>query len=127
MPWVTSVSEGRNSSSPSTIILECRWNSPSYYVGWYKDGILLSAEDLTEPPSPLQALQDRFRVACNYSAQSSVITITNVTRADNGNYTCAVSCGARRVDFAEIPSMLTDSITVTVPLYSECLYCKAHF
>ena len=103
--------------APNSIALECSWSTPSYYVGWYKDGILIYSEDLSVPRVPTPASAGLF-VVSDYNDQSSNLTILNSSVTDSGNYTCVVSCGARDVDFSNINSTLMG--TVEVLMFGEC-------
>ena len=93
--------------------LQCSWNSSSYYVGWYKDGSLIYSEDLSVP-SVLTPASARLFVVSGYNDRSSNLTILSNSVANSGNYTCVVSCGARDVNFVDIPSDLSSSISVSV-------------
>ena len=93
--------------------LQCSWNSSSYYVGWYKDGSLIYSEDLSVPSVLTPASAGLF-VVSGYNDRSSNLTILSSSVADSGNYTCVVSCGARDVNFVDIPSDLSSSISVSV-------------
>ena len=102
--------------APNTITLQCDWSNTSYYVAWYKDGVLISSEDLgsntTLMPPSIGA------VSSSFGERMSVLTIMNSSFNDSGNYTCAVSCGARDVEFDNITSTLLDTIQVLV--FGEC-------
>ena len=122
MPNVTSDENETCISSPANVTLQCSWSSPSYYVAWYKDGGLIYSEDLSVPNVLMQA-SDGFVVESSYSSRTSSLIILSSSIDDSGNYTCAVSCGARNVSFDEIAPELVDSILISV--YSELLhmYC----
>ena len=82
-----------------------------YYVAWYKDGVLISSEDLASgtnlmPPSGVS-------VASNYEDRQSILTIESASITDTGNYTCAVSCGAKDVVFNMIADDLKSTSVVT--------------
>ena len=57
-------------------------------------------------------------VSSSFDDRMSVLTIMNSNFNDSGNYTCAVSCGARNVEFDNINSTLLDTIQVLV--FGEC-------
>ena len=124
MPNVTSEDNETCVSSPANVTLQCSWSSPSYYVAWYKDGGLIYSEDLSVPNVLMQASVG-FVVESNYSSRTSTLTILNSSIADSGNYTCAVSCGARNVSFDAIPPDVTDYIVVSV--YGEHVYMYCTF
>jgi hypothetical protein len=112
IPTVTS-STMENCVLPSIeISLQCMWTSPSYYVGWYKDGNLIYSEDLAQS-NVLQAAADGLTVASSYGGRSSNLTLLSSTSDDSGNYTCVVGCDAR-VNFTLIPSGLTDTTNLCI-------------
>ena len=113
VPTVSSDSIENCVSSLSNVTLQCSWSSSSYYVGWYKDGILIYSEDLSVPSVLTPASAGLF-VVSNYNDRSSNLTILSSSVADGGNYTCVVSCGARVVNFVDVPSDLSSTISVSV-------------
>ena len=112
-PNVTSEDNKTCVSSQANVTLQCSWSSPSYYVAWYKDGGLIYSEDLSVPNVLMQASDD-FIVNSNYIVHASTLTILSSSIDDSGNYTCAVSCGARNVSFDDMPPEITDYIMVYV-------------
>ena len=100
-------------SSPANVTLQCSWSSPLYYATWYKDGGLIYSEDLSVPNVLMQASVG-FVVESSYSSRTSTLTILNSNTDDSGNYTCAVSCGARNVSFDDIPPELVNSLLISV-------------
>ena len=122
MPNVTSEDNETCVSSPANVTLQCSWSSQSYYVAWYKDGGLIYSEDLSVPNVIMQ-VSDGFIVESSYTIRTSTLTILSSSIDDSGNYTCAVSCGARNVSFDDIPPEATDHIVVSV--YGEYVhtYC----
>ena len=122
MPNVTSEDNETCVSSPANVTLQCHWYGSSYYAAWYKDGSPIYSEDLSVPNVLMQA-SDGFVVESNYSSRTSTLIILSSSIDDSGNYTCAVSCGARNVSFDAIPPEVTDSIVVSV--YGEYIrmYC----
>ena len=97
----------------SNISLLCMWNTSVYYVAWYKNGVLLYEEDLAAP-FILMTPPQRVTVDSDYTMTMSNLTIDNATLNDSGNYTCAVTCGARGVEFGMIAENLQDTTEVFV-------------
>ena len=102
----------------SNISLVCSWNTSVYYVAWYKNGGLLYEEDLAAP-YVLMALQQGIYIASDFTMMMSNLTIANVTLDDSSIYTCAVTCGARGVEFGRIAANLQDTTEVFV--YGKCM------
>ena len=96
--------------------MQCVWPTASYYVAWYKDGVLISSEDLGSNTTLMSPTIGA--VSSSFDDRMSVLTIMNSNFNDSGNYTCAVSCGARNVEFDNISSTLLDTIQVLV--FGEC-------
>ena len=119
MPNVTSEDNETCVYSPANVTLQCSWSSPSYYVAWYKDGGLIYTEDLSVPNVLMQASGGSV-VESSYSSRTSTLTILSSSIDDSGNYTCAVSCGARNVSFNDIPPEVADHIVVSV--YGEYVH-----
>ena len=94
-------------NSNITISLNCTWDPPVYYVAWYKDGILISSEDLASGTTLRSS--SGGSVASSSENRLSILTIENASITDTGNYTCAVSCGAKDVAF----NMITDDLKST--------------
>ena len=88
----------------------CTWHPPVYYVAWYKDGVLISSEDLASGTTLM--FPSFVNVASSYENRRSILTIESVSITDTGNYTCAVSCGAKDVAF----NMIADDLLRTVPI-----------
>ena len=78
--------------------------------------MLIYEEDLAASSvlmGPPQGISDDS----NYPAKMSTLTIVSATLDDSGSYTCAVTCGAKGVEFGMIAGNLTD--TAEVLLYGE--------
>ena len=103
----------------SNISLQCTWNTSVYYVAWYKNGTLIYEEDLAAP-SILMAPKQGFNVVSDFAMMTSNLTVNNVELVDSGNYTCAVTCVARGVEFGTIAGNLQGTAVVFV--YGECLF-----
>ena len=84
-----------------------------YYVSWYKNGVLFYEEDLAAS-SVLMGLPQGISVDNNYTTMMSTLTIASAALDDSGNYTCAVTCGAKGVEFGMIAGNLTDTAEVFV-------------
>ena len=97
-------------NSNITINLTCTWDTPVYFVAWYKDGVLISSEDL--PIATTLVSPTGVSVASSYANRLSILTIVNASITDTGNYTCAVSCGAKNVTFNMIPDDLKSTSLV---------------
>ena len=95
------------------ISLQCSWDTLVYYVAWYKNGVLIYEEDLAVS-SVLMGPPQGFSVDSSYTTMMSTLTIVSATLEDSGNYTCAVSCGAKGVEFGMIAGNLTDTAEVFV-------------
>ena len=102
--------------APNTITLQCFWSNTSNYVAWYKDGVLISSEDLASNTTLMSPSVGA--VSSSFDDGISVLTIMNSNFNDSGNYTCVVSCGARNVEFDNITPTLLDTIQVLV--FGEC-------
>ena len=96
--------------------LQCSWSTPSYYVAWYKDGGLIYSKYLSVPDVLMEASVG-FVVESSYSIHTSILTILRSSIDDSGNYSCAVSCGARDASFVDISQELVDSVVISI--YSE--------
>ena len=84
-----------------------------YYVSWYKNGVLIYEEDLAAS-SVLMGLPQGISVDSNFAAMMSTLTIVSAALDDSGNYTCAVTCGAKGVEFGMIEGNLINTAEVFV-------------
>ena len=97
----------------TNISLRCKWNTLVYYVAWYKNGAPIYEEDLTassvlmEPPQGISIDND-------LGVMMSTLTIGSAAFDDSGNYTCAVTCGAKGVELGMIAGNLQDTTEVFV-------------
>ena len=91
--------------------MTCTWDPPVYYVAWYKDGVLISSEDLASGTTLMSP--SGVSVASSYEDTQSILTIESVSITDTGNYTCATSCGAKDVAFNMIADDLKSTSLVT--------------
>ena len=93
--------------------MTCTWDTPVYYVAWYKDGVLISSEDLVSGTTLMSP--SGVSVASSSEDSQSILTIADASITDTGNYTCAVSCGAKDVAF----NMIADDLLRTVPILGK--------
>ena len=107
---VESMSDYQNGSE---ISLRCSWDTSVYYVAWYKNGVLIYEEDLAAS-SVLMGPPQGISVDSGYTTMMSTLTITSAVLDDSGNYTCAVTCGAKGAEFGMIEENLTDTAEVFV-------------
>ena len=84
-----------------------------YYVAWYKNGVLIYEKDLAAS-SVLMGPPQGISVDSGYTTMTSTLTIASAALNDSGNYTCAVTCGAKGVEFVMIAGNLTDTAEVFV-------------
>ena len=92
--------------------MTCTWDPPIYYVAWYKDGVLISSEDLASGTTLMSP--SGVNVTSSYENSWSILTIESASITDTSNYTCAVSCGAKDVAFNMIDDDLKSTTLVTV-------------
>ena len=85
-------------------------------VAWFKDGELISSEDLSNGTTLMSP--SRGTVSSSYMRQSSNLTIVNSTITDSGNYSCVLSCVERNTQYDAINSSSRDTIEVLV--FGEC-------
>ena len=104
---VESTSDYQNGSD---ISLQCSWNTSVYYVAWYKNGMLFYLAASTVLMGPPQGIN----IGNDFTMMSSNLTIVSAALDDSGNYTCAVTCGAKGVEFGMIAGNLTDTAEVFV-------------
>ena len=84
-----------------------------YYVAWYKNGELVYAKDLAAS-SVLMGPPQGISVDSDFTMMMSTLTIESAALDDSGNYTCAVTCGAKGVEFGMIEGDLQDTAVVFV-------------
>ena len=107
---VESTSDYRNGSD---ISLQCSWDTSVYYVSWYMNDMLIYEEDLAAS-SVLMGPPQGISVDSDFTTMMSTLTIVSAALGDSGNYTCAVTCGAKGVEFGMIAENLTDTAEVFV-------------
>ena len=100
-------------STGSDISLRCSWDTSVNYLAWYKNGMLIYEEDLAVS-SVLMGPPQGISVGSDYNKMTSTLTITSAVLDDSGSYTCAVTCGAKGVEFGMIAGNLTDTAEVFV-------------
>ncbi len=113
---VSPVESTLDNPAGSNISLQCSWNTSVYYVAWYKNGMLIYEEDLAAS-SVLMGPPQVFSVDSGHPTMMSTLTIASAALEDSGSYTCAVTCGAKGVEFGMIAGNLIDTSEVFV--YSE--------
>ena len=84
-----------------------------YSVSWYKNGVLIYEEDLAAS-SVLMGPPQGISVDSGYTTMMSTLTIVSAALDDSGSYTCAVTCGAKGMEFGMIAGNLTDTAEVFV-------------
>ena len=84
-----------------------------YYVAWYKNGVMIYEEDMAAS-SVLMGPPQGISVDSYYTTMMSTLTIASAALDDSGNYTCAVTCGAKGVEFGMIAGILTDTAEMFV-------------
>ena len=97
----------------SNISLQCSWDTSVYYVAWYKNGVMIYEEDMAAS-SVLMGPPQGISVDSYYTTMMSTLTIASAALDDSGNYTCAVTCGARGMEFGMLAGNLTDTAEVFV-------------
>ena len=107
---VSPVEYTSNYPAGTNISLQCSWDTSVYYVAWYKNGMLFYLASSTVLMGPPQ----RINVDSNYTTMMSNLTIVSAALDDSGSYTCAVTCGAKGVEFGMIAGNLTDTAEVFV-------------
>ena len=97
----------------SDISLQCSWDTLVYYVAWYKNGMLIYEEDLVAS-SVLMGPPQGITVDSNFAEMMSTLTVVSAALDDSGNYTCAVTCGAKGVEFGMMAENLQDTVELFV-------------
>ena len=85
-------------NATDNITLTCSWNSTVFYLVWFKNGVPLYSRDLVSGDT---VDSTSASVAVEVEGLSSTLTFSQV--GDSGNYTCAVTCGAKDSDEEDIP------------------------
>ena len=110
---VSNVEFTANYPAGTNVSLQCSWNSSVYYVAWYKNGVLIYEKDLAAS-SVLMGPPQGISVDSNFTMMMSTLTIESAALDDSGNYTCAVTCGVKGMEFGMISGNLQDSTEVFV-------------
>ena len=97
----------------TNISLQCSWNTSVYYVAWYINGEVIYREDLATP-SVLMAPPQGITIVSDFAMMMSALSIVSAALDDSGNYTCAVTCGAKGVELGMIAGNLQDTTEVFV-------------
>ena len=99
--------------SGTNISLQCSWDTSVYYVAWYKNDVLIYGKDLAAS-SVLMGPPQGISVDSDFTMMMSTLTIESAALDDSGNYTCAVTCGAKGVEFGMIEGNLQETAEVFV-------------
>ena len=118
---VSKVDSTANYLPGSDISLQCSWNTPVYYVSWYKNGMLIYEEDLVTS-SVLMGPPPGISVDSGYTTMMSTLTVAGAALDDSDSYTCAVTCWAKGVELGMIAGNLQDTAEVFV--YGELYGAK---
>ena len=110
---VSPVESTSNYPAGSEISIQCSWDISVYHVAWYKNGMLIYEEDLAAS-SVLMEPPQGISVDSGYTTMMSTLTIVSAALGDSGSYTCAVTCGAKEVEFGLIAGNLQDTAEVFV-------------
>ena len=115
LPTVTAVPMESTSDyrTGTNISLQCSWNTSVYYVAWYKNGEVIYREDLAAT-SVLMGPPQGIIIVSDFAMMMSALSIVSAALNDSGNYTCAVTCGAKGVEFGMIAGNLQDTTEVFV-------------
>ena len=100
----------------TNISLQCLWNTSVYSVAWYNNGMLFYLADMEDlaASSVLMGPPQGINVVNDFTMMMSNLSIVSAALGDSGSYTCAVSCGAKGVEFGMIAGNLTDTAEVFV-------------
>ena len=77
------------------------------------NGTLIYEKDLATS-SVLMGPTQGINVVNDFTMMMSTLTIVSAALDDSGSYTCAVTCGAKGVEFGMIAGNLTDTAEVFV-------------
>ena len=94
----------------TNISLQCSWDISVYYVAWYKNGVLFYLSAVTVLIGPPRGVN----IGNDFTTMMSNLSIVRAAFNDSGNYTCAVTCRAKGVEFGMIEGSLTDTAEVFV-------------
>ena len=97
----------------NNITLQCTWDITVYCIAWYINGVLVYNEYFALLLIRVSLPQGIY-IVNDFAMMTSTLSIDNVTLDNSGNYTCAVTCGARGVEFGMIAENLQDTSLVLV-------------
>lgn len=94
-------------SANNTILLNCSWDSDAYYVAWFKDSVSFYGEDLVKGVERKECgtFSGTAIVTTDIVAHWSALQVTDAFITDSANYTCAVTCRARKVVRGEVENV----------------------
>ena len=114
-PTVTVSPDTNVAVTGNNLTIQCRWDITVYCNAWYINDVMVYKEYITRRRLFFRfALSNRIYIESDFAMMTSTLTIDNATLDDSGNYTCAVTCGARGVNFSMIAANLLDTTEIFV-------------